>query len=213
MSSWMIFYSTLLKREFLLKWYNFFWNFCRNRGFLLCTTISIDFNSQISFPVCWGVGFRNFGKVGVGNVEKPELESEILKRSKSELESDILPPTPQPWFLHNTTRLRTCVPDTGTHLPGMALPRTAWVRLNRLLAGVGRSRSRLYKWGMAPSVWRRRANRRPCRALMPNPSTSPWTARPDGSGWWDNWMAAKRLPQWIITTHSNDEEEVTKWRK
>ena len=73
MSSWMIFYSTLLKREFLLKWYNFFWNFCRNRGFLLCTTISIDFNSQISFPVCWGVGFGNFGKVGVGNFEKVEV--------------------------------------------------------------------------------------------------------------------------------------------
>ena len=26
------------------------------------------------------------------------------------------------------------------------------------------------------------------------PSTSPWTARPDGPGWWDNWMAAQHLP-------------------
>jgi len=34
---------------------------------LLCTTISIDFNSQISFPLCQGVGVGNFGKVGVGN--------------------------------------------------------------------------------------------------------------------------------------------------
>ena len=41
--------------------------------FLLCTTISIDFNSQTSFRLCYEVG--NFGK------------------SKS----DILPPTPQPW--------------------------------------------------------------------------------------------------------------------
>jgi len=30
MSNWIIFYSTLLNWEFLLKWYNFFWNFCWN---------------------------------------------------------------------------------------------------------------------------------------------------------------------------------------
>ena len=38
--------------------------------FLLCTTISIDFKSQISFPLrsrkFWKVGIENFGKVGVG---------------------------------------------------------------------------------------------------------------------------------------------------
>ena len=32
----------------------------------------------------------------------------------------------------NSTRLRTSIPDTGTHTPGMTLPRRAWVRLNRL---------------------------------------------------------------------------------
>ena len=64
MSNWIIFYVTLLSWEFLLKWYNFFWNFCWNRDFLLCTTISIGINSQFSFPLCKGVG--NFGKVGVG---------------------------------------------------------------------------------------------------------------------------------------------------
>jgi len=31
-------------------------------------------------------------------------------------------------------------------------------------------------------VWRRGTNRRPCRPRMSNPSTSPWTAWPDGSG-------------------------------
>jgi len=36
--------------------------------------------------------------------------------------------------------------------PGMALPRRAWVRLNRLLAGVGHFRSCLYKWGVASSA-------------------------------------------------------------
>ena len=56
-------------------------------------------------------------------------------------------------WLDNTTRLRTFIPDTGTHpFPGMTLPRKAWVRLNRLRTGVGRFRSCLYKWGMAPSA-------------------------------------------------------------
>jgi len=31
MSNWIIFYITLLNWEFLLKWYNFFWNLCWNR--------------------------------------------------------------------------------------------------------------------------------------------------------------------------------------
>jgi len=43
------FYITLFNWQFLLKWHNFIWNTCWNRDFLLCTTISIDFNSQISF--------------------------------------------------------------------------------------------------------------------------------------------------------------------
>ena len=33
----------------------------------------------------------------------------------------------------------------------MTLPRTAWVRLNRIRTGVGRFRSCLYKWVMASS--------------------------------------------------------------
>ena len=36
--------------------------------------------------------------------------------------------------------------------PGMTLPRTVWVRLNRIRTGVGRFRSCLYKWGMVPSA-------------------------------------------------------------
>ena len=38
--------------------------------------------------------------------------------------------------------------------PGLTLPRTAWVRLNRLRTGVGRFFSCLYKWGMASSAAR-----------------------------------------------------------
>ena len=52
MSIWIIFYITLLNWESLLKWYNLFWNCCWNRDFLLCTTISTDFNKEISFPLC-----------------------------------------------------------------------------------------------------------------------------------------------------------------
>jgi len=47
------------------------------------------------------------------------------------------------------TRLRTFIPETGIHPPGMTLPRIAWVRLNRLRTGVWRFRSCLHKWGMA----------------------------------------------------------------
>ena len=35
-------YITLLSWEFLLNQYNFLWNFCWNREFLLSTTISIE---------------------------------------------------------------------------------------------------------------------------------------------------------------------------
>jgi len=62
MSDWIIFYMTLLNWQFLLQWYNFFWNFCWNSDFLLCTTISIGFNSQTSFPLCWEVKSRKFWK-------------------------------------------------------------------------------------------------------------------------------------------------------
>ena len=62
MSDWIIFYMTLLNWQFLLQWYNFFGNFCWNSDFLLCTTISIGFNNQTSFLLCWGVKSRKFWK-------------------------------------------------------------------------------------------------------------------------------------------------------
>jgi len=76
-----------LNWEFLLKWYNLFLNFCWNRGFLLCTTTSIDFNSRFH------------------SLYVKESESEILERSELESESDILPPTPQPWCHEHNTQL------------------------------------------------------------------------------------------------------------
>jgi len=46
---------------------------------------------------------------------------------------------------------RTFIPYIGIHPPGMALPRTAWVRLDRPHVHVGRFRSWLHRCGMAPS--------------------------------------------------------------
>ena len=57
-------------------------------------------------------------------------------------------------WLANPTRLCTFIPDTGTHPPGMTLPRTAWVWLNRLHTGVGSFCSCLHNWGIAfPSAY------------------------------------------------------------
>jgi len=66
MSNWIIFHITLLNCEFLLKWYNFFWIFCWNRHFLLCTT----------FPLILTVQFHS--------LYVKESESEILERLESE---------------------------------------------------------------------------------------------------------------------------------
>ena len=51
-------------------------------------------------------------------------------------------------------------------------------------------------------VWRRRPNRRPCCPLMSNPSTSSWTARPDGSCRWDHRLVAQHLP-WDVVRPSS----------
>jgi len=53
-------------------------------------------------------------------------------------------------WVDNTTRLCTFIPDTGTHPPGMILPRTAWVQLNCLCTNVVRSYSWLHKWVWLP---------------------------------------------------------------
>jgi len=76
------------------------------------------------------------------------------------VETITVPLLPQEWADHqwnaewadNLTRLHTSIPDTGTHTPGMTLPRRAWVRFSRLRTGVGRFRSCLYKWHMASSA-------------------------------------------------------------
>jgi len=77
-------------QEFLLKWYNFLGNFCWNRDFLLCTTISTECELLQN---CWHPNFIHFMLRSRKFWKGPSRESEILERS----ELDILPPTPQPW--------------------------------------------------------------------------------------------------------------------
>ena len=100
-------------------------------------------------------------------------------------------------WLDNTMRLRT-FPDTSTHSPCMSLPRTAWVPFR---TGLGRFRSCLYKWGMAPSA--------ACECGAEDQTVDevvlqcpihrpPWSAWPDGSGWRDNRMAAQHLPRDLV---------------
>ena len=43
------------------------------------------------------------------------------------------------------------IPRTSTRPMGIDLPRSPWVRLNRLRAGVGRFQSFMHKWDLAPT--------------------------------------------------------------
>jgi len=94
------------------------------------------------------------------------------------------------------TRLHTFIPNTGTHPPGMTSQEqrgSGWTAsapvsdVPFLLVQLG------YGLLWDQWVWRRKTNRRPFCPPMSNPSTFSWTTRPDGSGRWDNRMAAQRL--------------------
>ena len=49
-------------------------------------------------------------------------------------------------YLESTSRVRAFIPRVSSRQLGMSLPRTSWVRLNRLWTGVGRFYSSMYKW-------------------------------------------------------------------
>ena len=54
-------------------------------------------------------------------------------------------------YLESTSRVRAFITRVNSRPLGMSLPRTSWVRLNRLRTGVGRFHSSMHKWGFAPS--------------------------------------------------------------
>ena len=51
----------------------------------------------------------------------------------------------------NSSRLHGYISEVSTSPPGVRLPRSAWVKLNRLRTGIGLFCSIKYKWGMASS--------------------------------------------------------------
>ena len=62
-------------------------------------------------------------------------------------------------------------------------------------------------------VWRRRTNHRPYCSPASNPSTSPWTAWPEGSGRWDNRIGAQHLPRDLVRPSSEAQTLHKKYRK
>jgi len=90
---------------------------------------------------------------------------------------------------------RTFISDISTHPAGIALPRTAWVRLNRFRNHVGRFRSCLHKWDKAPSAaCQCGAEEPPVDYVVRHcPIHRPLYGALGDSGWRDNRIAAQHL--------------------
>ena len=54
-------------------------------------------------------------------------------------------------YLMSASRVRAFIPRVSSRPLEISMPRTSWVRLNRLWTGVGYFHSSMYKWGLAPS--------------------------------------------------------------
>ena len=77
-----------------------------------------------------------------------------LLHSLSELDIGVKQWTKHKWnanYLESTSRVRAFIPGVSSRPLGMILPRTSWVRLNRIRTGARRFHSSMYKWGLAPS--------------------------------------------------------------
>ena len=119
---------------------------------------------------------------------------------------------------------RTFISDISSHPAGIALPRTAWVRLSRFRNLVGRFRSCLHKWDKAPSA--------ACECGAEEPADDyvvlhcPIHLLPVEFVAWRFWMtrqshscstpaprsSAAKAKQWITRTGSKDEEGDVKSR-
>ena len=77
-----------------------------------------------------------------------------LLGSLSKLDTHVKQWTKHKWnadCLESTSMVRAFTLRVSSRPLGMSLPRTSWVRLNRLRTSVGRFHSFIYKWGLAPS--------------------------------------------------------------
>ena len=72
----------------------------------------------------------------------PELDIRMKQWTKQKCNAD---------YLESTSRVRALISSVSSRPFGMSLPRTSWIRLNRLRTGVGRFHSSMYKCGLAPS--------------------------------------------------------------
>ena len=80
-----------------------------------------------------------------------------------------------------TSELHEFVPKVTTSPMGTGLPRQAWVVLNRLRTGVGRFKSSMHKWGLAPKpTCEYGASEQTASHIIPRLLITPSTA---GSAW------------------------------
>jgi len=115
-------------------------------------------------------------------------------------------------WLDNPTRLRIFIPDTGTHTHGVTLPRTALTPSAPMSVVSAPVCTNGVLPPLRPVSVAQKNKPSTMLSSMSNPSTSSWTARPDGSGRWDHRMAAQHLPRDLVRP-SSDYEELAQKKK
>jgi len=103
------------------------------------------------------------------------------------------------WPFQSSSQAATCYYQSNHSLVPFWVPRLLWVRLNRLLTGVGLFHSTMHKWGLVPlgelQMWSREANVRSHTSfLFPVPPSK-----------WDTWFGSPRWDtvNWLETTALN----------
>ena len=134
---------------------------CVKKQWLICRK-SLAFRKMLSSSCCTLV-----------TLDISHVNEQCLNMNQSQHESMTMYHRWNDERLKNATRLRTFITDIGTHTPGMALPRTAWVPPNA--SGVV-SPPLLTQMGYGPFcdlwVWRKGSDRWTCCPSLSNPSSS-----------------------------------------